>query len=105
MRAHRVFNNVHHVENEWFPQWLGGVRYQVPSMVALLCVGAAGLAALMAATWLGVVCWAVGGLVVVYLNFRINQMNPTGVLGEVTQLVLMWRAARRPYVVNSRHAR
>lgn len=99
MRPSRVFNNVGHVDVEWT---LLGQRYRMASMSALFVAAGVGFVLCFALSWLGVTLGLLGVAAVVFANWRLNCMNPTGVLGEITQLRLVHKTVRRPVITNMR---
>ena len=101
MRLSRIFNGVERVDVEWTIPIIDQ-RYRLPSMTAMVAAMLAGVAITIVSTpWLGGPIGALAAAAVVYGNWRLNQMDQAGALGEITQLAVMWRAARRPYITNT----
>jgi hypothetical protein len=98
MRISRIFNGVDRIAVEWT---VLGQRYRLPSMTLTVASLLAGTAvALLGNRWLGLGLAAVMAAAVVIGNLQLNRMDPDGALNETTQLGLLWRTARRPYITN-----
>lgn len=99
MRVSRIFNGVDRVPVEWT---ILGQRYRLPTMGLLAASNAVGLAvAVSTNAWIGAAAAAVMASAIVVVNLNLNRMDPDGALDETTQLGLLWRAARRPYITNT----
>ena len=99
MRVSRIFNGVDRVAVEWT---ILGQRYRLPTMSLMVASMASGVAiALIANAWIGLAATAAMAAAIVAANWNLNQMDPDGSLGETTQLALLWRAARNPYITNT----
>jgi hypothetical protein len=99
MRLSRIFNGVERIDVEWT---ILGQRYRLPSMTLMVGALLAGVAiAVVSSAWLGAAVAAPAAAAVVYGNWRLNQMDQAGALGEITQLALLWRTSRRPYITNT----
>ena len=99
MRVSRIFNGVDRVAVEWT---ILGQRYRLPTMSLMVVSMAGGVAvALLTNAWVGLAATATTAAATVAANWNLNQMDPDGALGETTQLALLGRAARNPYLTNT----
>ncbi|OHU65777.1 hypothetical protein BKG86_21470 [Mycobacteroides chelonae] len=95
-----MFNDVEHVRVEFY---ILSQRYQMPSASAAVGSLAFGvILCFVVSPWLGVPVIASLLTAVVYLNWRLNQMNIDGFLRETTQIKLYLGTAWKPRTRNYR---